>query len=402
MPSEKLEALFSGVLSRKILKKAVFSKAESKDTIKETASLTKKSDGSLILAVEKFTKDNKTYRRNFSLSADSLAETVTALTAMAEEEYKQVNIITTAGEAEIKRSKSGSIHISDKIAKDAAEVAVQSEGKKYILDAAHDIAFLRELGITDKNGRIHDKKQAKFRQINRFLEILRDVEDKLPCDRAPVIYDLCCGKSYLTFAVYYYFTKILGRDVEIVGVDLKADVVAYCSEVAKRLNFNNLRFVSGNINEYRPEKAPDMVISLHACDIATDIVLGNAVKWGTTVILSTPCCHHEMSKQLSEPADAPMRDTLSFILSQPILKQKLCDVMTDGLRAKRLEAAGYNVTALELIDPDETPKNVMLRAVKNPKKYAAAKEKAYNEYKAMCAALGVSPFLEKLLGENEK
>ncbi len=402
MPSEKLEALFSGVLSRKILKKAVFSKAESKETIKETATMTKKADGTLILAVEKFTKDNKTYRRNFAVTGEALAETVSVLVTMASEEYKQVNIITTAGEAEIKRSKSGSIHISDKIAKDAAEVSIQNEGKKYILDAEGDIAFLKELGITDKSGRIHDKKQAKFRQINRFLEILRDVTDKLPTDRTPVIYDLCCGKSYLTFAVYYYFTKILGRDVEIVGVDLKADVVAYCSEVAKRLNFENLRFVSGNINEYRPEKTPDMVISLHACDIATDIVLGNAVKWGTAVILSTPCCHHEMSKQLNEPADAPLRDTLSFILSQPILKQKLCDVMTDGLRAKRLEAEGYNVTALELIDPDETPKNVMLRAVKNPKKSAVAKEKAYNEYKAMCTALGVSPFLEKLIGENEK
>ncbi len=402
MSAEKLEALFSGVLSRKILKKAIFSKAEAKDVIKETASPAKKSDGSLILAVEKFTKDNKTYRRNFAFSGEALADTAALLAAMASEEYRQVNIITTAGEAEIKRSKSGSIHIIDKIGKDAVEVDVCREGKKYILDSESDIAFLKELGITDKNGRIHDKKQAKFRQINRFLEILRDVTDKLPSDRPPVIYDLCCGKSYLTFAVYYYFTKILGRDVEIVGVDLKSDVVAYCADVAKRLNFKNLRFVSGNINEYRPEKAPDMVISLHACDIATDIVLGNAVKWGTTVILSTPCCHHEMSKQLSEPADAPMRETLSFVLSQPILKQKLCDVMTDALRAKRLEAEGYSVTALELIDPDETPKNVMLRAVRSSKKSAEAKKRAYDEYKAMCSALGVSPFLEKLLGENEE
>lgn len=402
MSAEKLEALFSGVLSRRILKKAVFSKAESKDVVKETATLAKKSDGSLILAVEKFTKDNKTYRRNFDLSGEALGDTAALLASMASEEYRQVNIITTAGEAEIKRSKSGSIHISDKIAKDAVEADIEREGKKYILDGEKDIAFLRELGITDKNGRIHDKKQAKFRQINRFLEILRDVEDKLPTDRPPVIYDLCCGKSYLTFAVYYYFTSILGRDAEIVGVDLKSDVVAYCADVAKRLGFKNLRFVSGNINEYRPEKAPDMVISLHACDIATDIVLANAVKWGTTVILSTPCCHHEMSKQLSSPADAPMRDALSFILSQPILKQKLCDVMTDGLRAKRLEAEGYNVTALELIDPDETPKNVMLRAVKSSKKSAEAKERAYDEYKEMCAALGVAPFLEKLLNGNEK
>lgn len=402
MSKEKIEALIYHILSKRILKKVVFSKADDKSVIKETAVLSKKSDGSNILAVEKFTKDNKTYRRNFLLDEPSLPEAAKALVHMALKEYKQVNIITTAGEAEIKRSKSDNIFISDKISKDAKEAVIEGEGKKYILDAKRDIAFLHELGITDKNGRIHDKKQAKFRQINRFLEILRDVTDKLPSDRPPVIYDLCCGKSYLTFAVYYYFTEILHRDVEIIGVDLKADVVAYCTKVAQGLNFKNLRFVSGNINEYHPEKKPDMVISLHACDIATDIVLANAVKWEADVILSTPCCHHEMAKQLSEPAIAPLRKELSLILDSPILKQKLCDIMTDALRGKRLEAEGYNVTALELIDPDETPKNVMLRAVRNSKKSAASRLAAYEEYKSKCVALGISPYLEKLLCENEK
>ncbi len=402
MSEKNTEILFFHILSKKILKKAIFSKSESKDVLKETASFSKKADGGLILAVEKFTRDNKTYRRNLPIDEDNLSATAKVLALMVLSEYRQVNIITTSGEGEIKRSKSGSIHISDKISKDAKEAAVEAEGKKYILDSRRDIAFLHELGITDNNGRIHDKKQSKFRQINRFLEILRDVTGELPNDRPPVIYDLCCGKSYLTFAVYYYFTEILRRDVEVVGVDLKSDVVAYCTEVATRLSFKNLYFVSGNINEYRPEKSPDMVISLHACDIATDIVLANAVKWGTTVILSTPCCHHEMSKQLSEPAAAPMRQEFSFILSHPILKQKLCDVMTDSLRAKRLEAEGYNVTALELIDPDETPKNLMLRAIKNGKKSAAASSAAYEEYKKICAALGIYPYLEKLLCENEK
>lgn len=396
MPNEKISVLFSDVLSRRILKKVVFSKPENKAVIKETAVLSKKPDGTVYLAVERFTKDNKTYRRNLPLEADEL-------TRMALEDYRQVNLITTAGDAEIKRSKSGTVHVSGKLSHDAAEASPVTNEKRYILDGARDIGFLRELGISDANGRIHDKKQAKFRQINRFLEIVRDVEDKLPSDRPAVIYDLCCGKSYLTFAVYYYFTVLRGRDVRMYGVDLKADVIEYCNAASERQSFTNLKFVSGNINEYIPPEHPDMVISLHACDIATDIVLANAIKWGAGIILSTPCCHHEMSKQLSSPAEgAVLRGELSFILEHPILKQKLCDAATDALRVKRLESVGYSVTTLELIDPDDTPKNLMIRAVYNPRKSQTKCAAALAEYERIGAALGVSPYLDKLIRENEK
>ncbi len=397
MPKEKLNALIADATQRRILKKAVFSKPEDKNAIKEVAVLTKKPDGTVYIASELFTKDNKTYRRN--IPADNIAE----LVRMALEDYRQVNILTTAGDAEIKRSKSGSIHISGKFSEDAKEAKITDGGKQYILERSRDIGFLRELGISDAEGRIHDKKQAKFRQINRFLEIVRDVEDKLPTDRPAVIYDLCCGKSYLTFAVYYYFTVIKKRQVTMYGVDLKQDVIEYCNAAAKRQGFDCLKFVSGNINEYIPPEKPDMVISLHACDIATDIVLANSVKWGAGIILSTPCCHHEMSKQLSEAAkNASMRDTLAFILEHPILKQKFCDAATDALRVKRLESVGYNVTTLELIDPDDTPKNLMIRAVYNGNKPASRKKAAYDEYKKICTELGVSPYLDKLICENEK
>ncbi len=396
MPNEKIAALFEDVLSRRTLKKAVFSKAEDKNTQKEVASLTKKGDGTVYIMLERFTKDNKTFRRNLPLD-------VAELCRMALEDYKQVNIITTAGEAEIKRSKSGSVHISDKRKADAVAAEVSSEGKKYILDTSRDIGFLRELGISDANGRIHDKKQAKFRQINRFLEIVRDVEDKLPTDCPAVIYDLCCGKSYLTFAVYYYFAVIKKRSIRMYGVDLKADVIEYCNAVAKRQGFEHLKFVSGNINEYVPPEHPDMVISLHACDIATDIVLANAIKWGAGIILSTPCCHHEMSKQLSEKAsDATLKGDLAFILDHPILKQKLCDAATDALRVKRLESVGYSVTTLELIDPDDTPKNLMIRATKIANPSGAKCAAALADYEQICASLGVSPYLDKLVRENEK
>ena len=397
MPKEKLNALIASAIERRILKKIVFSKPENKNALKEVAALTKKPDGTVYIASELFTKDNKTYRRN--IPADSTDE----LTRMALEDYRQVNILTTAGDAEVKRSKSGSIHISGKFSDDASEAKITDGGKQYILERSRDIGFLRELGISDAEGRIHDKKQAKFRQINRFLEIVRDVEDKLPADRPAVIYDLCCGKSYLTFAVYYYFTVIKKRAVTMYGVDLKQDVIEYCNAAAKRQGFESLKFVSGNINEYIPPEKPDMVISLHACDIATDIVLANSVKWGAGIILSTPCCHHEMSKQLSKAADnAPMRDTLSFILEHPILKQKFCDSATDALRVKRLESMGYSVTTLELIDPDDTPKNLMIRAVYAKNQSARKKKAAYDEYRSICTQLGVSPFLDKLICENEK
>lgn len=399
MSREKTEEVFLTVLERGILKKAVFSKAADKGTLKEVVTLKKKGDGSAVF-FERFTSDNKAFHR----TDDRDNVTVSKLLAdMAINSYRQVNIITTAGDVEIKSSKSGSVHIGGKFANEAAAAEVVSDKKKYIIDASRDVAFLRELGVADASGRIHDKKQAKFRQINRFLEIVRDVEDKLPTDRPSVIYDLCCGKSYLTFAVYYYFTVIKKRPVRMYGVDLKADVIDYCNGVAKRVGFDSLSFVSGNINEYVPPEAPDMVISLHACDIATDIVLANAIKWGARVILSTPCCHHELSGQLEKRTEnTPLKDELSFILDHPMLKQKLCDAVTDALRVKRLESVGYSVTTLELIDPEETPKNLMIRAFLNPRMSEAAKEKALNEYNHLTAALGVCPFLDKLVCEYEK
>lgn len=397
---ESTEKLFIDILTRGILKKIVFSKPSGESSPRAVLTPYKRSNGEISLRFERYSADNKALREN--LPYDS-AET---LSKLAEIDYRQTNIFTTAGDLEIRRSKSGSIHIAGKLSEtsDKAELDSHDKAKKYIIDPSLHAAFLTELGLADKNGRIHDKKQAKFRQINRFLEIIRDVEDALPEDRPPVICDLCCGKSYLTFAVYYYFTAIKDREVEMYGVDLKRDVIEYCSGVAERHGFTGLRFVSGNINEYNPPKAPDMVISLHACDIATDIVLYNAARWDTKIILSTPCCHHEMSKQLSSPskAPAPMREQLAFILDRPLPKQKFCDAATDSLRATRLESLGYSVTTLELIDPDETPKNLMLRAVKTSpderKRHAALEE-----YERICAALGIEPFLDRLLkNEHEK
>lgn len=352
------------------LKKAVLSKPSSKN-VKKAVITAKIISGGLMLQRETFETDNKAYHVNIGASdVEKLAELCSG--------FSQINVITTAGECEYKRSKSGKEIIigAQKLTKAAfveAEKVEVSEGndkkKNYILDGSED--FLVLLGVSDERGRVHDKKRSKFRQINRFLEHIRDVEKHLPRNGELRICDLCCGKSYLSFAVYYYFRNVLGRDVRMTGVDLKSDVIEYCNSVSEKLGYDGLEFVCGDITQYEIDRAPDLVISLHACDIATDIVLEKASSWKTPVILSTPCCHHELNHKLS-------CDTLSFIAEYSMLRQKFCDAATDALRLKRLESCGYFTEALELIDPEETPKNILLRAVmkKNPDKagMAAAKE----------------------------
>lgn len=340
------------------LRKAVFSK--SKDSELTKAVLSPKSlGGRLLLQAEYFHRDNKATHKNIPVSQDSAPLILEIIGA-----FSQVNVLTDVGDCEYKMSAKGKQVLlgGDKLQKklELCEVSAQTAAsgnnreKNYILSGNEP--FLMYLGVSDKNGRVFDKKQSKFRQINRFLELIRDVEDKLPTQRIRIC-DLCCGKSYLSFAVYHYFANIRGCEVHMTGIDLKPDVIEHCSEVAKALNFSGLEFVCGDIRDYCTNDLPQLVISLHACDIATDIVLEKAAEWKADVILSTPCCHHELNHSIS-------CDALSFITDYSMLRQKLCDAATDALRLKRLEAHGYSTAALELIDPDETPKNIMLRAVR--------------------------------------
>ncbi len=229
--------------------------------------------------------------------------------------------------------------------------------KNYILSGHED--FLKKLGVSDESGRIRDKMQAKFRQINRFVEHIEAVKDKLPNDEIN-IYDLCCGKSYLSFAVYHYFKNVRKMNVNMICIDLKADVIEYCSNLADRIGFDKMEFICGDIMAYDMKHKPHLVISLHACDIATDIVLNKASESGADVILSTPCCHHELNHKLNCKA-------LDFVAKHSMLRQKMCDALTDALRLLKLESLGYRVDALELIDPEDTPKNIMLRAIKKKK-----------------------------------
>ena len=352
----KIAELISASGKRGALKKAVLSKPLDKANVKCTLTL-RLVGGKTVLQAETLRADNKALHEN--IATDDVERI-----AQIASDWAQINLITTQGECELRSSKKGKVTLigGDKLARameqndvPCAKVESNNREKNYILSGSEP--FLKLLDVSDENGRVRDKRQSKFRQINRFLELIRDCIGHLPSEGTLRICDLCCGKSYLSFAAYHYFTEVLGRDVKMTGVDLKPDVVAYCNEVAKKLGFDGLEFLHGDVNKYECDEHVHLVISLHACDIATDFVLNKATQWQADVILSTPCCHHEMNHTIECEA-------LSFIAQHSMLRQKLCDAATDALRLKRLEACGYSVCALELIDPEETPKNIMLRALK--------------------------------------
>lgn len=380
-----MENIISYVIENKILKKLVLSKSVDKNIVKTTGRLIE-IKGRLYLALESFYADGKAIQKN--VETENATE---VLLSLVPDMYKQMNIITTNGDCEVKVSKKGKITVINHISKEKLSQVetTHNKQKRYIIPPDIPVDFLTELGVQDKDGHIFDKKRSKFRQINRFLETVKDVEKDIVKGDELYILDLCCGKSYLSFALYYYFTVIGGYKVTMDCVDLKEDVIEYCSDVAKRLNYKGLNFISGDINEFEVKRAPDLTVSLHACDIATDIVLEKGIKSGSRVIMSTPCCHHEMMKQLR-----PKGGELDFLLEHSILKQKFADAATDALRCKMLEIYGYNVNALELIDPEETPKNVLIRAVKKENNIS---EQKVEEYREICDALGVTPYLSKLI-----
>ena len=391
-PAAALATLIADTASAEILSKAVFSKSSDKTVSRVTLTL-KRVKGETVLQLETLrvadvadTAVNGKKPVQASHENLSMADAPERLADMVQQ-FDQVNLMTTAGNAELRRSKGGketllgvtTIQKALTGGGDKTPVRITIGGndkaKRRILTGAEP--FLMELGVSDQNGRVHDKKQAKYRQINRFLELIRDVESHLPAEGTLNIADLCCGKSYLSFAVYHYFTAIKGRTVRMVGVDMKAEVMAECDTIARHLGMEGLEFVCGDVTLYEfPEGAQvHMVISLHACDIATDIVLDKATEWGAKVVLSTPCCHHDLNRRLNSPA-------LAFVAEHSMLRQKLCDAATDALRLKKLEASGYDVTALELIDPEETPKNIMLRGIRKYNPDSSRCKKAAAEYAA--------------------
>ncbi len=287
----------------------------------------------------------------------------------------------------ILKSKKGKMTIKTKRKEASVEpkaMLAHNRVKQYILKENIPVPFLIDLGVMNAEGRIITQKYDKFRQINRFLEFIQDILPKLAKDREVTILDFGCGKSYLTFAMYYYLREIRGYDVNIIGLDLKTDVIEKCNALAEKYGYKKLHFFQGDIADYEGVSRVDMVVTLHACDTATDYALAKAVEWGAEVILSVPCCQHELNRQLKN-------DVLKPVLKYGILKERMAALLTDGIRANLLESMGYETQILEFIDMEHTPKNLLIRAVKNGTK------KDTKDVSHLMEALHVTPSLERLL-----
>ena len=264
--------------------------------------------------------------------------------------------------------------------------------KNYILNDGDHLDFLVEQGVMSSNYRVKADMQHKFRQINRFLEFIKDIESYLPNDRPIHIIDFGCGKSYLTFAVYHYLHNILKKDIYIHGLDLKEQVIIDCNSLAKKLNYDNLFFEIGDISTYNCPYDVDMVMTLHACDTATDYALYNAIKWNAKVILSVPCFQHELNKQIKN-------DDFSSIFKYGIIQERTSSLFTDALRANILELQGYRTQILEFIDIEHTPKNLLIRAIKT-----GSPKKDWTKVDNFVEKFSIDPTLYRLLrgNKNEK
>lgn len=329
-------------------------------------------------------------------------EAVERITELMTDVFCQLQLQAATGQVTALVSKKGKVTVKEKrgTAGKAASEAQQEAGvkraslahnkrKRYLLEEGRPVPFLVDLGVMTSEGKIVHARYDKFRQINRFLEFVEDILPALPRDRELTILDFGCGKSYLTFAIYYYLRECQGLDVRIIGLDLKEDVIRKCSELSRKYGYDKLTFLQGDIAGYEGCSQVDMVVTLHACDTATDYALYKAVKWGASVILSVPCCQHELNKQIEN-------ETLAPVLKYGLLKERMAALITDGLRAELLEQQGYETQILEFIDMEHTPKNILIRAVKrkNHKKNTEASEVAFE---ACTEALHADLTLEKLL-----
>ena len=338
------------------------------------------------------TEGTKVYHKNFT------REEMIAYLEHAMEEFRQLQATGRSQDGSILISKKGKATIKTKqhgpAQNEKIKIAPHNRVKQYILREGTAAPFLVDLGVMTKDGKIVASRYDKFRQINRFLEFIRDILPKLPKDREITILDFGCGKSYLTFAMYYYLRDLEGLDVNIIGLDLKEDVIRHCSELARSYGYDKLHFYQGDIAGYEGVSSVDMVVTLHACDTATDFALAKAVEWGAQVILSVPCCQHELNGQMQR--EGAGYDKLAPILDYGLLKERFAALLTDGLRAKYLEQSGYETQVLEFIDMEHTPKNILLRAVKTNQ----AKQGSESQVWECRKFLGIDPMLGVLLDKG--
>ena len=307
-------------------------------------------------------------------------------------QFKQMQMETKNFRYTVLVSKKGKVTIQKKQqAACTKEVNLShNRSKKYILQEGITVPFLQDLGVMTADGKIVRTKFDKFRQINRFLEFIEDILPQLAKDREVTILDFGCGKSYLTFAMYYYLHELKKYDVRIIGLDLKTDVIRHCNELSEKYGYKKLKFLEGNIADYTGVDEVDMVVTLHACDTATDFALDKAVGWNAKVILSVPCCQHELNGQIQN-------DILEPVLKYGLIKERVAALVTDALRAEYLESCGYDAQILEFVDMEHTPKNILIRAVK-----AGKKKENLGKIKNCQEFLNVDPMLGRLLKERKE
>ena len=347
--------------------------------------------GALVFQAEEFTK-TQAFHKN--LGAQELKS---YLGDMLSGTFKQAEVLSELGSATVLVSKKGTMTVKTRknppAKMQAGETKLQhNRQKRYVIPEGHPVPFLVDLGVQTQDGRIVKSRYDKFRQINRFLEFIEDILPKLDKTRENVIIDFGCGKSYLTFAMYYYLHEMKGYPIRIIGLDLKKDVISHCGKLAEHYGYDNLKFYHGDIASYEGVDHVDMVVTLHACDTATDYALEKAVRWGAKVILSVPCCQHELNKQMKN-------DLMEPVLHYGLIKERMAALYTDALRAELLEQQGYRTQILEFIDMEHTPKNILLRAV-----YEGKPKHNEKEIQQILEFLQIEPTLYQILGKdkNEK
>ena len=387
-----LQSLFTDCLNETLIR-VILSNPSSKDGVIKICARPVLKNKSLLFQIEEYTK-TQVFHKNLTagdagsyltgkLSSDASSQTA---------EFKNALVETKSFTANVLVSKKGTITIKKKMNASTKQPKISlshNRKKKYILEEGIPVPFLIDLGVMTQNGSIVNAHYDKFRQINRFLEYIEDILPSLPTGRELRILDFGCGKSYLTFAIYYYLKVLKGYPVRITGLDLKEDVIRHCNELAVKYGYDKLEFLCGDIAYYDGCSQVDMVVTLHACDTATDYALAKAVGWGAKVILSVPCYQHELNKQMKN-------DLLSPVLHYGILKERMAALMTDGLRAQILEANGYRTQILEFIDMAHTPKNLLIRAVYNG--HCADNKAQIDE---LLAAFDVNPTLYRLLCKKD-
>lgn len=318
-------------------------------------------------------------------------EAIDEIFALQKKNFRQGNIFTLENDFQVMVSKKGSIRlVKGEATKKKVDIA-HNRSKDYIISDGEKADFLIRLGVMNSDGRVSKKRYDKFKQINRFLELVEDIIPSLNKSETVNIVDFGCGKSYLTFAMYYYLVEKLNYDVNIIGLDLKKDVIEFCNTVAEDLNYENLKFIHGDISDFKGSNDINMIVTLHACDNATDAALVKAIDWDVDVILSVPCCQHELYEKIDNKVLNPM-------LKHGIIKEKLSSLVTDSLRSSILEIMGYDVQLVEFIDIEHTPKNILIRAIKNPSKNIKSSVEEYLDFKSFWNLRDL--YIEKSLGTD--